>query len=587
LSRRTLGAAVSLALFTGLLIAAAPSVSAATPAAVASLFPNESHAETSHMSDAPDGVSTLPGARFTALSDPGATQVSWYACAPGVATETNAPTGCNFIGTDTSGIQTESGGDEGYDVLKEFDATWEGDWDVVVQACEGSVSSDGVDEGTLADNCVQDIERGIRFDDGETGGREFPTGEAVATCEQASCLQPPAYVAPSSNGEVTYNATGGAAVYTSLDTQDISMCFDLDVGPTTDEFECDTFATGALFPFETTETWKRGAAFVDFPDNSDWALIAYAVSDTYTCETDLVTADPEIDATTACVIAITYGRSTSADPAVAIGSFITDGHTCMDEGETNARVARPADEYEVLTEGDARELVGCLQKPAGDTYITDRQVTWESSGPGELSTCEGTLSDSDGDGRNDRCVIPAAGDDRVYSAGTSNTDYTDGTQTLTVCDDPEGNGCGDATVWDAITAVWLGDDVPATQCNDGIDNDGDGNVDSADAGCSDALDDSEDSDQPTTADTSVTVKYVKAKKLFKGAVSSDESACVSAAKVTIKKKGGSKLGTATANDAGAYKLKKQAGKGTYIASVKARAVDGVECSASKATTKVT
>lgn len=563
------------------IIQAAPA-GAEPPTSVASLLPNASHPETAQMSDAPDGVTTMPGAHFSALADPGATQVSWYSCAEGSADETNTPTGCTLLGTDDSGIQTEGDGEEGYELLKEFNAALQGDWDVVVQACEGSAGADGADAGTLADNCVQDVESGVRFDDGDTGGREFVTGEAPATCEQNSCISPPSYVTPFVNGEVTHNATGGAAIYTSFDGDEVGACFDLDVDSTLEEFTCDEYSTGSLFPFESdpNEVWRRGATFVDFPDDSNWAMLIIATSDTPDngCAGAEVIADhPEMDASAGCVVAINYGRSTDDDPAQTIGSFLTDDNTCKDVGEANARVGSEADEYEVLLATDTRDMVGCVLEPAADLYRGDVQATWESDGPGELTDCAGTASDNDADGLDDRCVIAAGDAELLYSAGIANSAAEEGEQTLTFCVDPGGNGCADDPVYDTLTAVWLGEG-PATQCSDGLDNDGDGDVDLADAGCTDLLDDSEDSDQPLEVASKITAKYKAG--AFKGKVSSDDPDCVGGRKVTVKK-GKKKKGTTTTTATGAWKIKKAAPKGKYTATVAARTVDGTLCLSAK------
>ncbi len=449
----------------------------------------------------------------------------------------------------------------------------------MVQACAGSPGADGADAGTLADNCVQDVESGIRFDDAVTGGREFVTGEAVATCEQGSCISPPSYVAPFPNGEVTYNATGGVAAYTSLDGQKIGSCFDVGFDSSSDTLTCDVYETGALFPFETTETYKRGATFVDFPDNQTWALIFYATSDTFGCDGGtLATDDPKFDATEACVFAVRYGRSTMPILQLLSASFLVGDRTCKDTGELNERVGSDQDEYEVLESGDTRDMVGCIEKPALDEYRGDRQATWESSGPGEITDCAGTLSDTDSDGDNDRCVLAAGAEDLTYGASIANDTTDSGEQVLTFCDDPTGNGCADATVFDRITAVWLGDDVPVTQCNDGIDNDGDGNVDLADAGCTDLLDDSEDSDGGGDAASSITAKYKRG--AFKGKVSSDAPECVGDRKVIVKK-GKKKMGSTTTNDNGAWKIKKKATNGKYKAIVKSATVGATSCLGAK------
>lgn len=572
LNRKSLAALMSLTLVASILtIIQAVPAGAAAPASVASLLPNDSHSESSQMSDAFDGVTTLPGAHFTALADSSATQVAWYACAVGSGSESSIPTGCTLLGTDETGIQTEGDGDEGYDLLKDFTAAQQGNWDVVAQACVGSPAADGADAGSVPDNCVQDVESGIRFDDGDTGGREFVTGEAVATCEEGACGAPPAYVTPFANGEVTYNATGGAAVYTSLDAAKISACFDVGFDSSSDVLTCDVYATNALFPFETTDTYKRGAAFVDFPDNQTWALIMYVTSATYGCEgSDLAPDDPKIDATNACVIGVRYGRSTSADPAVAIGSFLVGDRTCKDEGDLNARVASEQDEYEVLQAGDTRDAVGCLEKPAKDEYRGDRQATWESSGPGEITACTGTLSDSDSDGANDRCVLAAGAADLTYGASIGNSSSESGEQVLTFCDDPEGDGCAGATVFDTVTAVWLGEGQ-VTQCSDGIDNDGDGDVDLADAGCTDLLDDSEDSDQPVDAASTISAKFRRG--AIKGKVGSDDPACVAGRKVVVKK-GTRKVGSSTTKDSGAYSVKIGRKKGRFSATVKPSTANG-------------
>lgn len=105
----------------------------------------------------------------------------------------------------------------------------------------------------------------------------------------------------------------------------------------------------------------------------------------------------------------------------------------------------------------------------------DTQATFESSGVGTILACPdpdgmdlpgmeaddktATLSDSDGDGGNDRCVLSGFED--------ANTEYhtrlvsdTAGTQTVNFCEDPEGDGCANAPSVDTITINWTADDQP-------------------------------------------------------------------------------------------------------------------------------
>lgn len=99
----------------------------------------------------------------------------------------------------------------------------------------------------------------------------------------------------------------------------------------------------------------------------------------------------------------------------------------------------------------------------------DTQATFESSGVGTITACPdpdgmddpanmvddktAMLSDANGDGGNDRCVLSGYED--------ANTEYhtrlistTAGTQTVTFCADPEGNGCADAAATNIITINW-------------------------------------------------------------------------------------------------------------------------------------
>ncbi len=95
-------------------------------------------------------------------------------------------------------------------------------------------------------------------------------------------------------------------------------------------------------------------------------------------------------------------------------------------------------------------------------------ATFESTGVGFINACPdpdgtgprtATLTDTNGDGRNDRCTQTGsqargtAGDQEFHARLNNST--TPGTQTVVFCSDADLNGCADETVTDTIRITWV------------------------------------------------------------------------------------------------------------------------------------
>ena len=561
------------------LVAVPAGADAVAPDGVASFLPNAAHEESNQLNDRPEGTTTFPGAHMTAVAASAATQVTWYLCDEGTADPAEAPTGCTNLGTDDSGVQPVSTADEAYELAVSFTAAQAGMRDIVIQACGHAPGADGADTGTVPDNCVQDVESPVEIINGDTGTPSSTTGEMVATCETTSCLAAANYITPAAHGEVFPNTVAAIAMYTTVEATDASICLDIGANASTTEFSCDVYPDNVLFPFETTETYKRGAAFFNtsMPDDTDFAYIQYAATP-FGCGTStFIGDDPTISAgeDTACVLAIQYGASTLEDPAQAVASFETGSATCLDEGVANARIAATPDEDEALGGDEDADVVGCLTAPVSDAYVTDVPATFESFGVAGFDACEGTLSDSDADGVNDTCHATAAGADGVYRVTVANAAGEEGDQSVLFCSDAEGDGCDGEFAFDSVDAHWSSG-APDPECSDGADNDGDGLIDFPnDPGCSSANDDSEADGGGDTPST-ISAKYKN--KAIKGKVGSDVGACVGGRKVIVKK-GTKTVGSDTTANSGAYSVKVGKKKGKYQAIVKPRSVDGgaVQC----------
>ena len=113
------------------------------------------------------------------------------------------------------------------------------------------------------------------------------------------------------------------------------------------------------------------------------------------------------------------------------------------------------------------------------------------------------------------------------------------------------------------------DDPP--QCSDAKDNDGDGDVDTADKGCTDGSDDSESPD-PTPPPKRITsnARLNHPNSPFTGNVRSSKGRCERKRKVIVKKVGGSKVGRDRTNRFGEFRVRHGGNlrDGGYIAKVK-------------------
>jgi Bacterial Ig-like domain (group 1) len=240
---------------------------------------------------------------------------------------------------------------------------------------------------------------------------------------------------------------------------------------------------------------------------------------------------------------------------------VSDARTLDCEPETSSH-----------TTGES-QVITCTARDRFGSPVSGEVVNFTSTGVGSVSPTTATTN--------------AQG-----QATTTATSSAEGTQTVTgtlgddttgaepgevdECDkaagDPTGAPAGACS--DDVTVTWT--EPPVTECSDGIDNDGDGQVDfPADPGCDDAQDDTEVSEGSETifADSEVTIGYGKG--AFKGQVTSTDDRCEPQRVVKIKKAKPGKDGNAgsdTTNAQGRYRVSKPNADGRYYARVAKREI---------------
>lgn len=157
------------------------------------------------------------------------------------------------------------------------------------------------------------------------------------------------------------------------------------------------------------------------------------------------TANPDVDPNSSCFSPDRSDTQQLSDPGTANRNVHNDacffGRSSRDWG------------------GDRRDR--------GSDEKVDGPATYEATGVGFISACPdpdnagpkvAILSDTNGDGRNDRCFQSGyqekgtAGDKEFHAR--LNNDSTTGTQTVVWCYDPDQDGCSDEYIKDTITINW-------------------------------------------------------------------------------------------------------------------------------------
>lgn len=124
---------------------------------------------------------------------------------------------------------------------------------------------------------------------------------------------------------------------------------------------------------------------------------------------------------------------------------------------------------------DTNHTITCVVTAANGDPVAGETVTFTTSGVGTISK---TSDVTDAQGR----------------ATTVATSSEPGTQTVTGTISDTAS-CQQGTCSDSVTVKWQAEPPPTTECNDGVDNDGDGKIDYPDdPGCTSPEDDSEDSE---------------------------------------------------------------------------------------------
>lgn len=175
------------------------------------------------------------------------------------------------------------------------------------------------------------------------------------------------------------------------------------------------------------------------------------------------------------VLAACEGDSTGSNRGPVAASYINPdlgAATANPDVAANSECETPdqEDTQRLSDAGAANRNVhndACLFTDRAMTTKLDGPATFESSGAGFISACPdpdaagaktATLTDTNGDGRNDRCTQGGFqargidGDGEFHARLNNNT--TAGLQTVVFCSDANLNGCADESVKQTIRITW-------------------------------------------------------------------------------------------------------------------------------------
>jgi hypothetical protein len=211
--------------------------------------------------------------------------------------------------------------------------------------------------------------------------------------------------------------------------------------------------------------------------------------------------------------------------------------------------------------------ITCTVRDAQGNAVPGVDVDFSQiAGPGTL-TSDTTNVETDSQGRSTVTVatttFDAAGTTTVRGA-IDQADPQAGAACTQAAGTPTGAPAGACT--DDVQKTWT---RTGAQCNDGVDNDGDGRVDfGQDPGCADINDTTESPDPDPEAvrvASNVTIRNDRNDNAFKGAVGSSRKACQVGRTVLLKKKGRGTVGQDTTNQAGNWSVGNRGRRGRYWA----------------------
>ena len=457
-------------------------------------MPNDNFTDKDQLSDSFDGVDRL--AHLTAVTDPDADRVFWFVCTGG---QPIGSTGCTLIGTDSAGIAR--GDTEAYDLLWDIPASLNGgNFDVVSRACIGEPT--GGQTATTPTNCRDARESSIRMDDSATTSatrpfdpEEIPTGEIVSVCpftetgantqvttDDQNCTD--AQFAADGHGSIIPNEGFTLRFRTSDDVSPASACLDTTTAPGTQPAGCDTYPAQVQLVTDAADhkVWDAAFAGGAVADDSEFDVAIFGDGEdldmdecpaptggTFTGTGGGVNygLDPNVFTTPAesCVFDEHFKISTAGGFTPAERPTVVTFNP--GSGVPGANCARPdKEETNPVTGSDV--LLGCLSTASGQPAAAGTAVTFESTGPGNITGCAtgavtpaagaGTLHDHNNDGEFEHCHTTTDGAGQA-SAGINNPENTVGDQTIVFCGDPEGatnqpeQGCTDEIAASKDTAV--------------------------------------------------------------------------------------------------------------------------------------
>lgn len=516
MQRKLFSILASIGLVLGMVSIAVPaSASHATVDSSANLMPNDNFSDKDQLSDGFDGVDGA--AHLTTITDPDASQVTWYACPNGVTPQT-PNSGCITIGTDSTGVQPDpsttdpgghsvSGSYEAYDVTWNIPASFDNaSVDIVTNACTGTPSTttggNPESQAGVANNCLQRVESNIFLDDsssdawGSTGFavQDFPTGEIVGVC-YSNCGATNAVFEPLPHGSVVPSDGFVLRFRTSPDVTDANACLDTNLGadPSPEPTGCDDGpwnGTSETTPSGVT-TYKQWDADFTTPftygadgTDADLAIFGNGNDNAFQCTGDFASGYTGTD-TGLCVFDEHYVVLEDPKPTTAALTFNYTNTTPLPQNDGNCK--NPDTTETNRQDGDWETVTGCLYDQ-WERPIYEDNVTFQSSGVGRIEECN---SDWGGDFDTGHRHPANATTGDWYCHTENEPDGSDagahaelsndfgstqnpgalGDQVVTYCWDEESgqgdplpaqtptatHGCADETVKASVTKTWVAD----------------------------------------------------------------------------------------------------------------------------------
>jgi hypothetical protein len=290
---------------------------------------------------------------------------------------------------------------------------------------------------------------------------------------------------------------------------------------------------------------------------------------------NVTTSPPGTDTITAFV-----NQSTKAgQPAATNGPDAGEPQTTIQKTWTGPGRVLDCEPETATNQVGTSHVVTCTVRDASGNPVSGVDVSFTESGPGSISST-GTTPNPPGGAQTYRTNSSG----QVQVTVQTNAGEATGTQTITgtitgptggvndptvECGRPAGQPTGAAAgaCSDSVTKTWTAQTGP--QCNDGVDNDGDGRIDfGQDPGCADISDTTESPDpdpEPVRVASNVTIRNDRNDNAFKGSVGSSRKACQVGRQVVLKRRGDGTVGRDTTNRSGNWRIANDGRRGRYSA----------------------